>query len=129
VLTTIKILPVMKYKNDNLAEVVAIAKSKGYKVFGFQKNIISQVFIENTNGKVGTCSAGNSDGVHFGTVHKRSQIGTGFRVDGGQLPTEVETCFAFAPNWASPHDIKHIKKYSSFDDYLKFNTVLNYFEI
>jgi hypothetical protein len=122
----------MKYKNESLAEVVRIAHKRGYKVYGFQSDKrISQVFIEDTNGRVGTCFATFGE-IKLYTVHKNirgSGVGTGFGDGGNHHPEEIDLCFAFAPSWVGRRDLERVVKYKSFDEYLKYNTILTYFPI
>lgn len=68
--------------NQDLKDVVAIAKQRGYRVYTFESNSknIEQVFIEHTDGRIGSCSTFYG-GIKFFTMHKPvrgSGNGSGF---------------------------------------------------
>lgn len=124
-------------KNVDLKEVVTIAKSKGYNVYTFESSskYIEQIFIEDLEGgRVGSASAYYS-GIQFSTVHKSkrgSGNGTGF---GGLIkgenfndPQDLDICFIHMPYWGHAKE-SNVVKYTSFEDYLKTHTILNYYKI
>jgi hypothetical protein len=126
----------MEFRNETLEEVVKLAKKKGYKVYTFESSnnkYINQIFIEHTDGRIGSCSEFFS-GVKFTTMHKtkyRSGLGTGF----GQLireqefnnPEDLDICFITYPYWY--HEKQQVEKYKSFEEYKQQNTILKYYEL
>ena len=124
-------------RNEDLKEVVKIAKFKGYNVYTFESSskYIEQVFIEDLKGgRVGSASAYYS-GVRFSTIHK-SKNGSGNGTGFGELikgedfnnPADLDICFTSVPYWGGVKG-SNIVKYTSFEDYLKINTILNYYKI
>lgn len=125
-----------EFKNNDLAKVVEVAKAKGYKVYTYENtsNHITQIFIENTNGQIGTAQA-HYGGIKFSTIHRPergSGNGSGFgslvRGEEFNSPENIDICFIHSPYWTNGRQA-NVTKYKSFADYLKYNTILNYYEI
>jgi hypothetical protein len=118
------------FANDALSETVQFIKEKGFRVWTFEsRGPIKQVFF--TDGKnIGSASEYFS-GITFSSVHKPcKECGTGFRMSDEFAPKEdFKNAFYFAPNWATSQQMKAIKKYASWDEYLNKNTILKYYEI
>jgi len=121
----------MKPLHPTLAEVEAIAKEQGLKVFTFEtrSNIVEQIFItDGTN--IGTCSV--EYGLpRFGTVHKPikgSGIGTGFGdVEFDHIEEGIVNCMKFAPSWVGFKDSAKVIKYKDADEYINKETILKYY--
>lgn len=125
----------IKFKNQELARVVEIAKQNNYRVFAFQHDEpISQVLVVSENNKIGTISE-SGGGLSYGTVHKPCiQFGTGFDLSGHMASSPaslimIKTCCEITkPVWASSGEVK---KYKNWEEYVNnpMNRILNYFEI
>lgn len=122
-----------KYKNEELVKLVNMAKENGFKVYGFQENEpISQVFIVDT-ASGGICTASASWGLlNYATVHKPCKgFGTGFRLNEEEEKADInkiKSAMAIVkPYWAK--GISIVKKYSNFEEYVKLNSILKYFEL
>ena len=123
------------FKTGDLEKAVKIAKEKGYKVYTFESSskYIKQVFFEDLKkGIVGSGSAYFS-GMRFSTVHKKNKVqnGTGFGslIEGEDFnsPFDIDVCFITYPYWYNSGKI--VEKYKSWEEYLKENTILNYYEL
>lgn len=127
------------FKNESLAKVVELAKAKGYTVrtFESQSSKIEQVFIEDQNGRLGSCSA-YFGCVQFSTMHKSksgSGNGSGFGglVKGEDFndPENLDVCFISFPYWAGNQGRQGVTKYNGWSDYQqpKVNQILKYYEL
>lgn len=124
-------------RNEDLQKVVSLAKEKGYKVYTFESvsnnKTIEQVFIEHTDGRIGSCST-YYGGIKFSTIHKPkrgSGLGDGFGqlVEGEDFnnPQNIDVCFITYPYWFREN--KSVEKYKSFQEYASEEKILKYFEI
>lgn len=121
-------------RNESMFDVVDIAKNRGYKVYTFDSSskYIEQIFIEDKEGRVGSCSS-YYGGIQFSTVHKSkrgSGLGNGFGglVKGQDFnqPKDLDICFISYPYW---HSKGGVEKYKSFEDYKLENKILKYYEL
>ena len=124
----------IKFKNQELAKAVRIAKQNNYRVFAFQKDVISQVFVVSETDEIGTIAA-DWDGIRYGTVHKPCRdFGTGFRLNKyiDIVPSVIDNIIKCTktnkPNWAKKG---MVLKYKNWNEYINFgaNKVLHYYEI
>lgn len=122
------------FASDALRNVVEFAKNNGFQVYGFQYDKpISQVFIANEKG-VCTVHVEWFGLLSIGSCHKPCrEFGTGFGLlDRNDLRTEftvAELNYAILivkPQWAKEGEVK---KYSNWEEYVKSDKILTYFEI
>lgn len=122
----------ISFKSDLLENAVELAKNNGFKVYAFQHNEkIAQVFIANENG---VCTIGTdlSGMLNIGTCHKPCrEFGTGFRlneepIEGLTVKDINHAIQTTRPYWARKGEVV---KYSNWEDYLKRERILTYFEI
>lgn len=108
----------MKSQNPNVAELVRTAQRAGYTVYMGSPN---DSWFHYTDGKnIGYAQFNTYDGAKLCTVHKPSQqVGTGFRVDGCDKLAFKAAAIILAPNWASSHDLKCVRKWESFEAFRK----------
>lgn len=121
------------FKDELLENFVNELKENSFKVYAFQHGTpITQVFIVKDN-KIGTVSSDDFYGLNFGTVHKPNRsCGTGFRLnDKPETKPTIEMALnsvnVFMPYWY--HEKEQPVKYSGWDEYLKKNAILKYYEI
>ena len=124
------------FANEKLKKCVDIAKKRGYSVWTFKSssNTISQIFIDNNKGAIGTVQAFYS-GIQFSTLHKSERgqhnngSGFGSLIKGQQFndPDDMDIIFSRCPYWKQ--NCSGITKYKSMQDYIKRNTILTYYEL
>lgn len=104
----------------NLSEFTEVLKAAGFTVLAPEKYDTWLYFYK--DGKFGTVSKDRITGFNFGTVHKPCrECGTGYRMteDFADLTIEnANLALSHHPNWATPSDIKAIRKYSSIEDFI-----------
>ena len=121
----------LTFKIDEIKKAVEKCLNKNYRVVIFQKENISQIYVENSNKNI--CTIHNNFGlVNVSSVHKANRVcGTGYRVFDDLCNISLNqidiACNTFCVNWAQS-DRKHIVKHSSIDDIAK-NCSLTYKEI
>ena len=122
----------LKFANEELLKVVALAQKAGYKVHTFRPSgsVISQIFID--NGRTFGSSSASFGGVTYSTCHKSergSGNGSGFVMSENCESANIkgiESCFCFAPNWATRTNT--IKK-QTWEQYLSEEKILTYAEL
>lgn len=122
----------VRFENAQLEEAYRVSKQRGYKCYGFQKDVaITQFFFVNSEDKIGTVQA-RWGGICLSTVHvPNKKYGTGFGLNGLHgfaSPEDIDQAFATTPEWAIRGVVK---KYKNWDEYIStpLNKILNYFEI
>ena len=103
----------LTFENDELYKAAKLAQSLGYKVHTFNPSgtKICQIFVD--NGTIFGSISEHYGGVQYSTCHKSqrgSGNGSGFGLNGNDIMTAtkqgIESCFIFAPHWASRAMIK-----------------------
>jgi len=108
----------MKPQNPNVAELARTAQLAGYTVYMSNQN---NSWFHYTDGKnIGYAQFNAYDGAKLTTVHKPSrQVGTGFCVDGCDELAFKTAAIISAPSWVSPRDMRHVRKWESFEAFRK----------
>ena len=106
-------------KKEYLLEYINELKSKGFKIYAPEKLTTYCNFVKED--KIGYVECSDW-GFNFCTVHKPCrECGTGFGVYReicDPSPQMAEDCFIFAPDWATPLDLKAVRKYSNVEEFL-----------
>ena len=119
------------FKSELLANTADMLKAAGisiyYSVWKHTSEKPTYFYFVNGN-NIGYCQEDYFGGVKFSTVHKPCrECGTGFGLneDGLFEPTieDAKRAFIIAPNWAKSHDVKAVRKYESWQQYI--STPLN----
>jgi hypothetical protein len=122
-----------KYKREELESFVKKLKENGFAVYAFQHDTpIGQVFFVKDN-KIATVSCDDFYGLRFGTTHKPNRsCGTGFGLNENATTEPTIEMAMGAINTLSPywyHGKDQAVKYSGWDEYLKKNSLLKYYEV
>jgi hypothetical protein len=123
------------FKNTELYSVARIAIGAGFKVWTFKTSskYISQIYVTDDKNII-TCQAEYS-GVKFSTVHKPNKsVGTGFGINEEHvINVTVDDIKSYlkitCPNWVSSKDIRNTQKWANFDEWLKYQTILKWYEL
>lgn len=106
----------------NIQNVIKQVKSLGFQVYAPEKLSTYFYYIDGYNIAYMQLK---DNGFYINTVHKPNrQTGTGFRmmdIYENEINKEnLQKGFCLAPEWATIKDIKSVKKYTSIDEFLKW---------
>jgi hypothetical protein len=131
--TEVKKVTEKGFENSVLFKAYKLAKENGFRCFSFQKDTkISQVFVVK-NDKIGSISA-HFGGVSYSTVHKPNRkTGTGFSLSAHYncIQSEDINLIYAAINTVCPawYNGEMPQKFKNWEDFVKRETILTFFEI
>ncbi len=106
---------------DELLEFAEELKSKGYRVYAPADVTTYCNFVKDD--KIGYVERGDY-GFNFSTVHKPCrECGTGYSMHREIVNPTVEMaqdCLVLAPHWAWSKDVKAIRKYKNWEEYISY---------
>jgi len=116
------------FKSELLTDTADMIKAAGFKVYWsrWSDDTRKATYFHFTDGtNIGYCQEGYFGGIRFSTVHKPCrECGTGFGLTddpGIYSPTieDAKQAFIIAPNWAKINDLKAVKKYANWQEFVK----------
>lgn len=104
----------LTFTNSMLQELAMNLLADDFRVYVFQERNVSQIFFEDQDNRIGTCSDRHGY-LAYSTVHlPNKQSGTGFMIETASIDTTTETarrtCRTAVPFWGSGP----VTKWSSF---------------